>query len=623
MTPKKQVSPAIRILRGERDASARATHLEAATRKFLVATNERNQMSTKTNFKRIALVAVASLGLGVLSSVPSQATYNADYLTVTAATASQKIGETYTSTVPTVTLGFLADTAYLDSLTVTASLVSGPTTSGSLPVLRLVETSNAWVDSGSGSVAALDSAIAPNTATRVEAASAGQVYATYAIYMNASGTSATTAPTVAGTYVVRLSAKTKLGAAATTATFKDATITVAALDNAATTLSSFYIQQGAGYKTGATTDSSVSVVSTASTTAAAQFQYVQKNASSVSLNSGSYIGESMTVTITGAGTLGASATTPTPVGRSITVKNTETIAVFADGTSGTGTIVIKGATSGTTLTTKTVSFFSSTVATITSGLVASVIGSSGAAVYGIAKDANGNAIGTSTSVYAYSSDLTVISDSGTACAWVAADGVAYCTLTGLKDGTAKITLKKITAVSGGNSTEVASTPIEVRVSMQPIASVKLTLDKATYAPNEKATLKVIAYDAAGKIVPAAAYTNLFATGGITSSMALGSASDTLTAVSFSTAVSSTSTDPVKAYTIYMPSNGGTVTLTATGGVALPAAAQVKVTATASVTDSGAAALAAVTALATTVASLKTLITTLTNLVLKIQKKVKA
>jgi hypothetical protein len=48
-----------------------------------------------------------------------------------------------------------------------------------------------------------------------------------------------------------------------------------------------------------------------------------------------------------------------------------------------------------------------------------------------------------------------------------------------------------------------------------------------------------------------------------------------------------------------------------------------ISATAVVNDSGAAALAAVTALATTVASLKTLITTLTNLVLKIQKKVKA
>jgi hypothetical protein len=73
----------------------------------------------------------------------------------------------------------------------------------------------------------------------------------------------------------------------------------------------------------------------------------------------------------------------------------------------------------------------------------------------------------------------------------------------------------------------------------------------------------------------------------------------------------------------MPYNGGTVKITATGGSALPLAGQVAVTASATVTDNGAAALAAVTALATTVASLKTLITTLTNLVLKIQKKVKA
>jgi len=84
-----------------------------------------------------------------------------------------------------------------------------------------------------------------------------------------------------------------------------------------------------------------------------------------------------------------------------------------------------------------------------------------------------------------------------------------------------------------------------------------------------------------------------------------------------------STDPIKQWTVYMPVNGSTVTLTAKGGAYLPAAGQVTLTATATVTDNAAAALAAVSALATTVASLKTLITTLTNLVLKIQKKVKA
>jgi len=113
-----------------------------------------------------------------------------------------------------------------------------------------------------------------------------------------------------------------------------------------------------------------------------------------------------------------------------------------------------------------------------------------------------------------------------------------------------------------------------------------------------------------------------ATGGISSTVGFSNGSATLTAVTATTAATTTSRDPVVQYTVYMPVSGS-ITISATGGAALPAAGQVKVTATASVTDSGAAALAAVTALATTVASLKTLITTLTNLVLKIQKKVKA
>jgi hypothetical protein len=112
-------------------------------------------------------------------------------------------------------------------------------------------------------------------------------------------------------------------------------------------------------------------------------------------------------------------------------------------------------------------------------------------------------------------------------------------------------------------------------------------------------------------------------------MAFGNGSETTTAstinLRYTTASSNgyASNVAIGLYKVYMPASGGTVTITAKGGTALPAAGQVTITATASVTDSGAAALAAVTALATTVASLKTLITTLTNLVLKIQKKVKA
>ena len=132
MTPKKQVSPAIRISQGERDASARATHLKAVTRKVLVTTKERKQMSTTTNFKRIALVAVAALGMGVLSSVPSQAAFSGtagSQLTITVAngTGSLTGSASDSTTAGTVTVNGLALTNS-DSYTITSSVKSVPST---------------------------------------------------------------------------------------------------------------------------------------------------------------------------------------------------------------------------------------------------------------------------------------------------------------------------------------------------------------------------------------------------------------------------------------------------------------------------------------------------------------
>ena len=93
MSPKdnnKQVSAAVRILQQKRDASARATHLmvkndplityekaflvQAAAKKFFAATFlERKIMSTKTSFKRIALVAASALAIAGFSAVPANA----------------------------------------------------------------------------------------------------------------------------------------------------------------------------------------------------------------------------------------------------------------------------------------------------------------------------------------------------------------------------------------------------------------------------------------------------------------------------------------------------------------------------------------------------------------------
>ena len=159
----------------------------------------------------------------------------------------------------------------------------------------------------------------------------------------------------------------------------------------------------------------------------------------------------------------------------------------------------------------------------------------------------------------------------------------------------------------------------------------MSFDKASYAPNERARIYVTPLDSAGKEIQSITSDLLF-TGGISVNGGISftgstTTAESLTATSLTTSASTSSITGAKAgsmvYTVYMPSAGGTVTLSATGGNGLPVAARVALTASATVTDSGAAALAAVNALATTVASLKTLITTLTNLVLKIQKKVKA
>jgi len=283
---------------------------------------------------------------------------------------------------------------------------------------------------------------------------------------------------------------------------------------------------------------------------------------------------------------------------------------------------------------KSITFYSATVDKIvgTKRLNTLAIGANAGAITAVPTDATGNLIPTSTAVYAYSSDLSVVNtgtSTGTACTYTSGDAYVSCSLTGVNPGTATITLRNKSTVA--LSTYTAPTTFTVTVSSQTPTTVKLSLDKATYNPGDKAYLTVTLLDKDGKIAPPNAYVNVFALGGITSNLQVGASSDTTTAVSFSTAatgsISTNSIEPVKVYTVYMPLAGGTITFTATGGSSLPASGQVAVTAKATVADSGAAALAAVTALASQVSAFITKInaqiTTLTDLVMKIQKKVKA
>jgi trimeric autotransporter adhesin len=65
------------------DGIRRSKDLRAGLRKYLRPTNERKKMSKKTNFKRIALVAVASLSFGVLTSIAPANAANVAYVSGT------------------------------------------------------------------------------------------------------------------------------------------------------------------------------------------------------------------------------------------------------------------------------------------------------------------------------------------------------------------------------------------------------------------------------------------------------------------------------------------------------------------------------------------------------------
>ena len=634
MTPKKQVSPAIRILRGERDASARATHLEAATRKFLVTTNERKYMSTKTNFKRIALVAVASMGLGLLSSVPVAQASTGLALTVTNGTAGLAGVRTDSTNAAVVNISGIISAN--DSVIVTVVPKTVPAGATALPVFQNLDSTTPTAEYSIDTMTTravmtagfllrkLDTAVS-STVRIARAEAAADVYISQNLGLQLDSLTGTRP---AGTYTYTVILKsfevpnttgTTSGILPSVTISKDVTITItaAATDSkVASAATSTAVMSTGTADAGSTVDSAVSVASTASTTANAVILVTLRNVAG-----GTAARESVTATTT-VGTIGDGTTQ----GRSVTLAYTGavTLQLRGDGTAGTATISISSPS--VTFAAKTAVFYATTASTgvATKRVNTLSTGANAGAITAVFKDANGNVIGGNTSVYAFSDALTVVSETASACTYDGANSRHTCSLTGVSAGTANITI-------GNVGKTVVSTAIPVTVSTAAPAALKMAWNKATYAPGEKAFLSVWAVDSTGKPVGSRTIPQLLASGVSTTAGFSGTGTPTIpnatTSLALAPKLADTdgleSLEPVFLYTVFMPSAGGAVTVSATGGGSLPAAGQVAVTATATVTDSGAAALAAVNALATTVASLKTLITTLTNLVLKIQKKVKA
>jgi hypothetical protein len=647
-------------------------------------------MSTKTTFKRIALVAVAALGLGVLSVAPSTAAVSS--LTVTAANGtsanSTDGGASDSTTAATISVSALLDNPLTDSITVAFVKKSAPSGAVAVPFAYFVDSttsaaSSTYVDSLTAAtpVAAVAAAqqnkiykaSTGDTYTRAIAVdgtaqfritkgntSAGYVGAKFAVQLDSQ--TARKAGTYTYTAIVKSWTLDAAGNPAATTTTQDLSIVVAAAAQDDTTIvpssTTAYLNLGSSYSTAS--DSTVALVSTASSADQAVIYVTTKNAN------GTATPESITVTVTGPGVVGLSGGA---YGKSVVIAGTgtTTIGVRADGTAGTSSIVVKTTTQ--TFPAKTVTYYAKSAKTITLAVNKPVIGVSATAVAdtirATATDADGNVWGGQAYIVAATAADALIAGSSTpvACTFNSVKGYHECPVAGTAKGTANFNVIDASTVALATATSAATAA--VRVSTGIATTAKIAFDKATYGPGEKALVTVTVLDADGLTLPSGTITNAF-TADIASTIAFSSGSlsgSASPAMAASTSSSTPSTAGAATYVVYMPIGTAAVTLSATGSTGLAAAGRVAVTATASVVNSSVdaatdaaneatdaanaatdAALAAadaadaataaaqdasdaVAALSATVAklvaSLKAQITSLTNLVIKIQKKVKA
>jgi len=596
-------------------------------------------MSTKTNFKRIALVAVAALGLGVLSSVPAQAAVSGFTVTVVDGTAGLAGVKTDSTNAATITLTGVIGTA--DSITVTLVEQSKPASTtpkigmmnldSLTPTLQNTMTvdkqSTVTAAVSSSTLAVLDTA---TTGTVRFSQTAGEQYFSHKLGVQLDSATSTR---LAGTYTYQVIVKTyEVGQTLqpTTTQTKTLNIVIAAAANTSATstatyafanLSSSSIADG----TAQGVDSVINAPAAPGTDQGYLFVAV-RNAD----NGSATAKDSLTATVTGVGLVCSEAGT---CGRNLTkisVTGDYQFTVRGDGNGGTSTITVTAGVTGLTYT-KTLTYYATAAKTLTASVLTPVlrVGSNDSAVAVTAVDDAGAVWGGTAYIYASAAaDATAVGGSATtpvACVFRSTNNTHYCPITATAAGTGKFKVIDASTIAAATAT---SNEVTVTSSAQLASSVKISFNKATYAPGEVGMILITPLDAAGKGMPASSVTTgALTSAGITSNVGLSYNNQAVTlSVSDITAAAYTSSSAVagsQAILFNAPVGGGTITLTATGGSGLPAAGRVALTATATVPDSGAAALAAVNALATTVASLRTLITTLTNLVLKIQKKVKA
>jgi len=618
-------------------------------------------MSTKTTFKRIALVTVAALGFGVVSVAPSSAAVIGDTYTLSASTTTVSLGSA--ASVTLTTAGYFA--ANTDTVTVTAALKTYPSAATATDIAAGISTIT-WTAIDTATAYTGGSAGNSNQAIASAVLSVGAAGTTFPRLVSTRSKLAVT-PTAVGTYTYSL---TPAGGSNTTAVTWTVVVEARpALTAAATTALATY-----AYYADGTIPSRGNWASWSTTTDALTFtayanpdnnpdlsvRVIQSNgnttypliaadavALTATVTSGpglvAITGENTTYDSTAARGIYAISTTAQVAALGLT----QYVYVFSTGAPGLVTVEIKAGS--TVVGTKKINFFGNP-ATLTATAAKAVIGaaSTAATVTGKVTDASGNAV-PDVAVYAVSGTTAAISNSYTSCGTSDATGAVSCSLTGVAAGTSAITLTTNSAATV--TTGISSAPVSVRVSDGVATKVDYAFAADSYAPGAAATITATVSNAAG-VMPAGTYTVL--TAGVTGNYVL-TGGPGLT-------VTTTDATGVVKYTVTVPTGiSGDMTLTGTAATgvtatfgktaivnvaqdtaqaavdaaaeaidaanaatdAANAAAEAADAATAAAQDASDAVAALSAQVSEAIAGLKKQLVSLTNLVIKIQKKVKA
>jgi hypothetical protein len=325
-------------------------------------------MSTKTTFKRIALVTVAALGFGVLTTVaPANATSYASAVKMTPSvlTTSPRVGETVTILVNHS--GFFASGSDYQVILTDWSSVPLTSTTTAKPVIRGI----AYDDNTYGQLSSYRIPSSGYIKDEVTDA-ANQTDQSAVIYAGGSAggvfnvwNKITFVPDVAGTWVVNVVDPDR-------ATYYNQSISITVAGDTYSAAKT-YVAEGetttAADVNSTSTDTynvdGISALSTASTAAAATFKVVQADANGVGLSVGS---KAITISST-LGSVGTAATGGTSSYAAVgsfaaTGVNvgTQLLYVFPDGRSGKAVVTI--AVDGVTVGTYNVTFYSTTIASL-------------------------------------------------------------------------------------------------------------------------------------------------------------------------------------------------------------------------------------------------------------------